>query len=218
MQMRFFSLTLLFVFLAPLCCVLGQETGSKSFCSSRTTAAYHSPECGFIWVVRDPNRISDIHIDHSPEYHTYSRWVISGMEYVLAYRDIDNDPANIALDLYRSSGARYSQIGSLTIGAPISKVQALALVPKQGEQLVIFSQCGQLHCIDIVQVRDDQAKELFEYAGTTIVVRTGRLPSIVATSKSAGLTEQFTWSEVHQQFVKHTEKTLSPSNDVAKPH
>jgi hypothetical protein len=178
------------------------QQSSTNFCSSRTTAAYHAPECGAIWIVHDPNRVSDVHLGHSPDYHTYSRWEVNGTKYVLAYWDEDNDPNDIVVDVYRASGAKFEQIGSVTIGAPLTGVKTAQLAPKWGDQLLFLSHCGQMECINVVRVSDGVAKELFEYGADKLVVRGGTPPSIMAKPKYANFLEQFTWSDAKQKFVK----------------
>ena len=48
----------------------------------------------------DPHTIENVAIRHEPSYHTYSRWVLDGLTYVIAYRDIDDQPEDIVMDIY----------------------------------------------------------------------------------------------------------------------
>jgi hypothetical protein len=148
------------------------------FCSSRTTEAYRSPKCDWGWVVHDLKRVEDVTIPHKPAYHTYSRWVLDGGTYIIAYGDIDYTPNDMVADVYLANGDRYKLVGS---------VQHLGEIVTGG-----FA----------ARLTGAAAREVFSYGASTIEIVSQPKPLIVARSTIANVVKEFTWDPKSSKFVK----------------
>jgi hypothetical protein len=171
-------------------------------CSSRTVLAYHSPQCNWGYVVRDPNRAEDVKIEHDPPYHTYSRWRIVKETYVFAYRDIDGQPDNMVADIYKMRGVTYKLIGNVRIPGIVSDVSTASLTGGELPDVIFRFKGGQLQYVDIVRFTDGTAQQVFQYGASTIRILCKPKPMIEATSKVADMTEQFTWDFRKKEFKK----------------
>lgn len=181
----------------------GAQSKVSGFCASRTTEAYHSPKCGWGWVVHDPHRVEDVKIPHEPQYHTYSRWMLDGRTYIFAYRDIDQQPADMAADIYLAEGDRYKLVGSIEhMGEIVTGVSEAKLTGGPLPDIVFREDCGELKCVVVVRFFDEAAKQVFSYGDRTIEVRQEPKPVIIATSRIANLVEEFAWDPRSEKFRK----------------
>jgi hypothetical protein len=187
------------------CCtgLVGKEKVSE-FCSSHTTAAYHSPQCD-LWVVHDPNRVEGVKILHRPAYHTYGRWILGGQTYILAYRDVDYQPADMVADIYVAEDGRNSLVGKISVYDVVSDVSPLKVTGGEGNDLVFRSSCGQLECVFVLHFAEGKAREVFKYAASKIEIVDGTTPKIVAKSSLANLVEEFVWDSRAKEFKQSKE-------------
>lgn len=180
----------------------GAQSNESGFCASRTTAAYHSPKCDWGWVVHDPHRVEDVKIPHDPQYHTYSRWLLEGHAYIFAYRDIDQQPSDMAADIYVAKSGGYTLVGSVEhlgeIVTGVSEATLTGAVP----DILFREDCGQLHCVVVVRFFDQTAKQVFRYGASKLDVVSEPKPMIVATSQLANQVEQFAWDPQTEKFRK----------------
>jgi hypothetical protein len=188
--------------------LVGQSSQTQSdFCQSRTPAALHSEKCPNAFVENDAGKIQDILIQHSPVYHTYSRWDLNGRTFVLAYWDRDNDPINVQADVYAATKdlngeSQYKKLLTIPAFETVDHVFARDLIGKGSEQLVVVSWEGQLEAVRIVQFNGDQARLVFDYAGTKIQFTDKAPYNILVYAKSTNLTELFQWSESRRRFYR----------------
>jgi hypothetical protein len=184
------------------CCsgLIGKEKVSE-FCSSWTTAAYHSPQCD-LWVVHDPNRVEDVKIAHHPEYHTYSRWTLGEHAYILAYRDVDFQPSDMVADVYLAGSTGNSLAGKISIYDIVSDVSLVKLNGGETPALAFRASCGQLECVFVLHFAEGKAQEVFQYAASKIEVLDGDIPEIVAKSRLSNLVEAFAWDSKLNEFKK----------------
>jgi len=155
-------MNLLLTGMALLSASLGlPQSDDATFCASRTTAAYHSPKCDW-FVVKDPNRIEGLEIQHEPSYHTYSRWVLDGRTYVIAYRDIDYQPEDIVADIYLAVDNGYKLVGRARIFGLVTDVSTARLTGGELPDIVFRFLGGQLQYIVIVRLSRETAREVFE--------------------------------------------------------
>lgn len=186
-----------------LAAVAGAQSPEADFCASRTASAYHSPKCNWGWVVHDPNRIEGLKIPHHPSYHTYSRWTLDHQTYVFAYRDIDQQPEDMAADIYLESGTHYKHVGSVRhLGEIVTGVFTARLTGGAVPDVVFKEECGELQCVVVVRFSDSTAKEVFSYGDRTIEVREQPKPTIIAISRIANLVEEFAWDPQSDEFRK----------------
>jgi hypothetical protein len=187
------------------CCagIIGKEKVSE-FCSSYTTAAYHSPQCD-LWVVHDPNRVEDVKILHRPAHHTYSRWTVGDQAYILAYRDVDHQPSDMVADIYLVSEARNNLIGNIRVYDAISDVLEMRLTGGDVPDLLFRSSCGQLECVFVLHFEDGKAQRVFQYAASKIEIMGGKTPEIAAKSKLANLVQEFAWDPKAKEFKETRE-------------
>jgi hypothetical protein len=176
---------------------------STRFCSSRTSAAYHSPNCDWGWVVHDPNRVENMKIPHKPPYHTYSRWILGDQTYILAYRDIDQQPDDMAADIYLMSGSHPKLVGSVRhLGEIVTNVSTEKLTGASLPDVVFREDCGELKCVNVLRFSGDTARSVFNYAASTIDITSAPQPAIVATSNIANLVEKFAWDRQSEKFAR----------------
>jgi hypothetical protein len=169
-------------------------------CTYQNPDAWHDPECGMSWVVRDSHRTTSVRIEHTPSYHTYSIWTIGGQQYVLAYRDQDSDPSDIVVDFYRMDGSHYVALGTELLAAVPSEVRLVKLIPDTLPQLAFFARCGQLQCLTVVRFDGDHIEELLDYAASEIRIHDGAQPFIEAVSKTAKIVEKVEWDPKRKKF------------------
>jgi hypothetical protein len=180
----------------------GAQSKPSGFCASRTTAAYHSPKCDWGWVVHDPHRVEGMKIPHDPQYHTYSRWLLEGHSYIFAYRDIDEQPSDMAADIYVAESKGYELAGSVEhLGEIVTGVSEVALTGAVPD-ILFREDCGQLHCVVVVRFSDETAKQVFRYGASKLDVVWEPTPMIVATSKFTNQSEQFAWDPQTEKFRK----------------
>lgn len=180
----------------------GAQEKETGFCASRTTAAYHSPKCNWGWVVHDPHRVEDVKIPHHPPYHTYSRWVVGEHAYILAYRDIDRQPSDMAADIYFAGSSGYKLVGSIEhLGEIVTGVSEARLTGPTSD-IVFREDCGELQCLVVVRFSDRTAKQVFRYGASKMEIVTQPQPMIVATSKLANTVEWFAWDPETGKFRK----------------
>jgi hypothetical protein len=189
---------------------VGAQNKESSFCASRTTEAYHSPKCDWGWVIHDPHRVEEVKIPHEPQYHTYSRWMLKGHTYILAYRDIDQQPSDMAADVYVADGDRYKLVGSVEhlgeIVTGVSEARLTGAVP----DILFREDCGQLQCVVVVHFSDETARQVFRYGASKLDVVSKPKPMIVATSKLAKEVEQFAWDPQTEKFRKIEKRRETP--------
>jgi hypothetical protein len=188
----------------------GAQSKEFSFCASRTTEAYHSPKCDWGWAVHDPGRVENVKIPHEPQYHTYSRWMIDRQTYIFAYRDIDQQPSDMAADVYVAEGDRYKLVGSVEhlgeIVTGVSEARLTGAVP----DILFREDCGQLQCVVVVRFSDETARQVFRYGASKLDVVSKPMPMIVATSKLANEVEQFAWDPQTEKFRKIEKRRETP--------
>jgi hypothetical protein len=184
----------------------GAQSKESAFCASRTTEAYHSPKCDWGWVVHDPHRVEDVKIPHEPQYHTYSRWMLNGHTYntyIFAYRDIEQQPSDMAADIYVADGDRYKLVGSVEhLGEIVTGVSDARLTGAVLPDIVFREDCGELQCVVVVRFSDETARQVFRYGASKIDVLSEPKPVIVARSKLANQVEQFAWDPQAEKFRK----------------
>ena len=182
------------------CCtgIIGREQ-VQEFCSSHTTASYHSPQCDR-WVVHDQNRVADVLIPHKPEYHTYSRWKLGDQTYVLAYRDVDAHPADMVADIYLVNEEGYRRVGKISVHDIVMDVSALPLTDGEIPDLVFRAACGHLQCVFVVRFAKGMAQEVFSYGASQIEISAERKPRVLARSTMANLVEEFGWDARAGEF------------------
>jgi len=187
------------------CCsgLIGKKKVSE-FCSSYTAAAYHSPQCDQ-WVVHDPNRVEDVKIAHQPAYHTYSRWILGDQTYLLAYRDVDYQPADMVADVYLASEGANSLVGKLSVFEIVSDVSAVKLTGGEVPDLLFRASCGQLECLSVLRFTKGKAREVFQYAASKIEIVDGAAPKIVVESRLANLVQEFVWDSKAKEFKESRE-------------
>lgn len=182
---------------------VGAQNKDSAFCSSRTTEAYHSAKCDWGWVVHDPRRVEDVKIPHEPLYHTYSRWVLDSQSYILAYRDIDHRPDDMAADVYLATGNRYKLVGSVQhLGEIVTEVFDARLSGAILPDVVFREDCGELQCVVVVRFSGETANQVFWYGASKVEVTTQPKPMIVARSSLPNLVEEFAWDLKSGKFVK----------------
>jgi hypothetical protein len=181
----------------------GAHSKDSGFCSSRTTEAYHSPKCNWGWVVRDPHRVEGVKIRHEPSYHTYSRWMLGDHAYIFAYRDIDQHPEDMVVDIYLASHTHYKLVGSVQhLGEIITRVFTARVTGTAIPDVVLREDCGELECVVVVRFSDETAKQVFSYGDRIIEVRQQPKPAIIATSRIANVVEEFAWDSHAEKFRK----------------
>ena len=186
----------------------GAQSKDSAFCASRTAEAYHSPKCDWGWAVHDPNRVENVKIPHDSQYHTYSRWMLNGHTYIFAYRDIDQQPSDMAADIYVAKGDRYRLVGSVKhLGEIVTGVSEARLTGAILPDIVFREDCGELQCAVVVRLSDQAARQVFRYGASKIEVISEPKPVIVARSKLANQVEQFAWDPQGKKFrrIEHRE-------------
>jgi hypothetical protein len=176
--------------------------GIESFCASRTPQALHSPECKWAFVVQDPHRVNDVKIPHEPIYHTYSRWVLGDQTYIFAYRDMDQQPEDMMVDIYLAANGEYKRVGNVEITGMVTGVFTAKLTGDNVPDVVFQYEGGELHYLTIVRLSGGTARQVFRYGASTIDVLSQPKPVIKATSKVANLVEQFAWDPQAEEFRK----------------
>jgi hypothetical protein len=180
------------------------QNSAPEFCASRTTEAYHSAKCDWGWVVHDPRRVTDVKISHVPKYHTYSRWVLGDQTYILAYRDMDNSPDDMAADIYRADDGGRKLIGSVQhLGEIITDVFDAKLTGTAIPDVVFRLACGTLQCIIVVRFSNEKPQEVFRHGASKIEIFPRPKPMIVANTKHA-VVEQFVWDVKGEKFSRKT--------------
>jgi hypothetical protein len=199
--------------LAALFCSAASTAQEKkaSFCSARTTTAYHSPECDWGYAVRDPQRVDDLKIPHKPAYHTYSRWVLDGRTYILAYRDIEDQPDDMVVDVYAAGDGSHKLIGNARIPGIVTGVATTKLTDGELPDVVIRFEGGQLQYVDILRFSRGRVIQVFQYGASTIEVLAEPVPMLKATSRAAHLVEQFAWDSRSGKFSKVSQYALQQS-------
>jgi hypothetical protein len=181
----------------------GAQNKESGFCSSRTTEAYHSPKCDWGWVVHDPHRVEDVKIPHEPQYHTYSRWMLDGRTYFFAYRDIDQQPGDMAADIYLAQNTHHKLVGSVQhLGEIVTGVFTARLTQAALPDVVFREDCGELQCVVVVRFSDEVARQVFWYGASKVEVTTQPKPMIVTRSSLPNLVEEFAWNLKSGKFVK----------------
>jgi hypothetical protein len=173
-------------------------------CSQRSTATYHSPKCGWGYVVNDPGRIEDVTIPHDPPYHTYSRWVIRARTYIFAYRDVDNRPDDMRVDIYQGN-AGGKVVASIAITGLETHVFSANLTGRDSSDIIFKYMGGELQYLSIVRFADDSIKDVFDCAASTIDILPGPEPKIVARYNVANVVREFVWRGASDKFVKARE-------------
>ncbi len=200
------SNTVVIAIVAVLLTSAAAQREDSDFCGSRTTLAYHSPKCDWGWVVHDPNRVENLRIPHKPPYHTYSRWTLDDGRYVFAYRDIDQQPSDMAADIYLASDTHYKLIGSVQhLGEIVTGVFTARLTGAALPDVVFREDCGELQCIVVTRFSDKTAKQVFWYGATEIEITKEPTPMIIARSNISNLVEEFAWKSKAGTFVKTRE-------------
>ncbi len=179
----------------------------KVDCSQPTGLALHSKSCPDALLEEDAGRIEDVAIAHKPIYHTYSRWSIDGLRYILAYWDRDNEVLNLAVDVYREDVAAsgrlsYARIATVPVFEQAERVFTQDLIGDGDQQLIVLSVMGQLEAIRILQINRRAVRVVLDTAGTR--VRVGNKPgsAIEVYGKSANSTEIFRWLPQQKVFRK----------------
>ena len=145
-------------------------------------------------------------IPHKPAYHTYSRWALDRSDYVFAYRDIDEQPEDTAVDIYLpENGAGFKLIGSARLPGLVADVLTERLTAGPVPDVLFRLQSGQLTYLEVVRIFDLKAKEVFWYGASQIDTSIDPKPMIVAKSKQANMVEEFTWDLKSKKFVKTAE-------------
>ena len=179
------------------------EHQRSGLCSSRSTEAYHSPKCTWGWVVQDPQRVDDVTIPHKPAYHTYSRWALSGRTFVLAYRDVDEQPEDMEVDIYVADDlSRFTQVGNARIPGRVTDVSVAELTGGGIPDILFHLDSGELKWLDVVSIEGRKANQVFWYGASEIEVSTGPKPTILAKSRLANTVEQFAWNSKSKKFDK----------------
>ncbi|MEW6079060.1 MAG: hypothetical protein AB1724_14710 [Thermodesulfobacteriota bacterium] len=199
MRSKMTCLTIIILFIAAPSVV------KSDFCDDRTTESYHAPSCNKIWVVRDPNRIDNLQIDHKPSYHTYSRWVIDEQTYIIAYRDIDYDPNDMVADIYLSGNGSYTLVGDIAIKGNVVNVFAAKLTSNMHHDLVFRFNSGQLQYVSVVKIINQKIIKVFEYGGTEIEINSEKNPMIIIKSKTPNIIQQYIWDSANSKFFKAQE-------------
>ena len=176
----------------------------ERFCSQRTTAVYHSPKCGWGYVVHDPRRVEDVSIRHDPPFHTYSRWVLRGKTYIFAYRDVDNRPDDMRVDIYPENG-QGKIVACITITGLETHVSSANLTGKDSQDIVFKYLGGELQYLSIVRFTNTSVKDAFDCAATAIDILLQPEVKIVAKYSIANNVKEFIWDGASNNFVKHQE-------------
>lgn len=192
------------LFLSLICAIsVGAQDKQSEFCASRTSEAYHSSNCNWGFVVHDPNIIKNVTIPHKPAYHTYSRWALGDQAYILAYRDIDNQPQDMAVDIYLvKDGDAFQQIGTARTPGLVTNVSTARLTAGEEPDILFHLQSGELTWLEVVRIFNRKAKEVFWYGASQIDVSPDPKPMIVAKSRLANTVEQFAWDSRSKRFKK----------------
>jgi hypothetical protein len=199
MQMKLFT----FIVMVVLSAVSAGAQGKESdFCASRTPQALHSVECKWAFVVQDPHRVNDVKIPHEPIYHTFSRWVLGDQRYIFAYRDIDQQPEDMMVDIYLAANGGYKRIGSVEITGMVTGVFTAKLTGQNIPDVVFQYEGGELHYVTIMRAYSGEARQVFRYGASTIDVLSQPTPLIVATSNLTDQVEQFAWDAQTESFRK----------------
>jgi hypothetical protein len=181
---------------------VGAQDKQSDFCASRTSEAYHSASCNWGFVVHDPNIIKNLPIPHKPAYHTYSRWMLNNENYILAYRDIDDQPQEMAVDIYLAkNGDAFQHIGTARIPGLVTDV-SIARLTGETPDFLFHLQSGELTWLEVVRIFNRKAKEVFWYGASQIDVSPDPNPMIVAKSRLANTVEQFVWDSRSKRFKK----------------
>jgi hypothetical protein len=204
MPMKYFFILVPFLLFGPL----SQQEKSTEFCSSRTPAAYHSPDCDWGYVVNDSGRFGDVKIPHRPPYHTYSRWVVGDRTYVFAYRDIDDRPDDMVADIYIAEDSHYKLIGNTQIPGIVTAVSTAKLTGDRLPDVVFRFQGGELQYVNIVRLSDEKAEQVFQYGASAIELLSEPKPLIEATSKISNVVEQFAWDPQSYKFRRTSQRPL----------
>lgn len=179
-----------------------EQTEQTGFCASRTPQALHSPQCKWAFVVQDPHRVNDVKIPHEPVYHTYSQWVLGGQTYIFAYRDIEQQPEDMMVDIYLAGNRGYKRVGNVEITGMVTRVFTAKLTGDNVPDVVFGYEGGELHYLTVVRVSGGEARQVFRYGASTMDVVSQPKPMILATSRVANLVEQFAWDPQTEKFRK----------------
>lgn len=182
------------------CCtgIVGEKKVS-GFCDSLTTEAYHSPQCDW-WVVHDPNRAEDVKIAHKPAYHTYSQWKLGDQTYILAYRDLELQPADMEADVYLANQSGNTLIGKIAVHDAVSNVSAVRLTGGEIPDLLFRTTCGELQCVFVLRFAKGKAWDVFSYGASEMEIVSEPGPRIVAKSRLANVVQEFTWDPHESEF------------------
>lgn len=205
--MKYVSIILALLFFSS---AMAQEKRSE-FCSSRTAMAYHSPDCEWGYVVRDPQRVEDVKIPHKPAYHTYSRWVLDGHTYIFAYRDVERQPDDMAADVYVTSDGGHKLVGTARIPGIVTGVTTAKLTGGELPDVIIRFESGQLQYVDVLRFSAGTAHQVFQYGASTIELVPQPTPMFEATSRVANLVEQFAWDSRSGKFSKISQRVWTKS-------
>jgi hypothetical protein len=181
----------------------GPQKKETGFCASRTPLALHSPRCKWAFVVGDPHQVANVKIPHEPIYHTYSRWVLGDKTYIFAYRDIDQQPEDMAADIYIARDARYKLVGSIRhLGEIVTGVFEAKLTGSSLPDIVFREDCGELQCLVVVRFSNGTPRQVFWYGASIMHVVTHPRPLIIAKSSIPRLVEEFAWDPKSGKLVK----------------
>ena len=137
-----------------------------------------------------------------PPYHTYSRWVLGGQTYIFAYRDINQQPEDMAVDIYIAKGGDYKRVGTARIPGVVTSVSTERLTGGILPDVVFRLQSGELQWIEVVRFFNRTARQVFWYGASKIDVMTQPKPMIVAKSSIPNLVQEFAWDSESGKFVK----------------
>lgn len=190
--------------------LLGPPTGAAvpppdgQSCSERTTATYHSPKCGWGYVVDDPGRLENISISHDPPYHTYSRWVIRGRAYIFAYRDVGNRPDDMRVDIYRERDQNRIA-ATIAITGLETHVFSTNMTGPDSSDIVFRYLGGELQYVTIMRFTDDSIKDVFDCVASSIDISPWPKSKIVARYRISNIVKEFVWGSASDSFVKTAE-------------
>lgn len=197
--MKSTTLTLILLFTGMLS--LSETASSVEFCEQRTTKAYHDPKCG-LWVENDPHRINNFDIPFTPPYHTYSSWNIDSQTYYFAYRDIDYNPSDLVIDVYKIENMKFTQIGEIKINGVVVDILLARLTMAKYPEVVIRHKDGLLQFVSIVKIQDNKVDRIFKYGATEIDIIREPNPRIIAKAITSNRVEEFSWNAVQNIFSK----------------
>lgn len=165
----------------------------------------HSNTCNDIGgFTNDPNLATErISIPHAPQYATYSKWQVNGVQYVLAYRNKDKrDPYDNVVDIYQGTDRpdHFRKLITVPIFQKLEAVKLVNVTPEPVSQLAFFSVSGELEFLRIVGLRNGSARLLFDYGATSIKLAEDK-SGITAYAKTSNTTENFIWCDAVQGIV-----------------